>query len=114
MICVQSHVFFKEVSQTYVVVTMLPRICKLIIIISMILYDVLVNCSVLFLDTPTTTSPLQCSDGQFACSNNELCISLNWKCDGEFDCADKSDESIEECGKLMLFNFHTNAIYSAQ
>lgn len=40
--------------------------------------------------------PQTCDDGQFMCLNKR-CINGGWKCDGENDCGDKSDE--ENCPK---------------
>lgn len=37
-----------------------------------------------------------CSAGEFRCANGE-CVRLTWKCDGDPDCKDKSDES--DCRK---------------
>lgn len=44
---------------------------------------------------PVRTCPLD----EFQC-NNTLCKPLAWKCDGEDDCGDNSDENPEECGKM--------------
>lgn len=44
---------------------------------------------------PVRTCPLD----EFQC-NNTLCKPLAWKCDGEDDCGDNSDENPEECGEL--------------
>jgi len=38
----------------------------------------------------------KCEESQFQCSNGR-CIPLLWKCDGDEDCSDGSDESA--CGK---------------
>ncbi|KAJ8369720.1 hypothetical protein SKAU_G00097480 [Synaphobranchus kaupii] len=38
----------------------------------------------------------QCQPGEFACKNNR-CIQDRWKCDGDNDCLDNSDEAPELC-----------------
>lgn len=38
-----------------------------------------------------------CLWNQFACSKNK-CIAKQWLCDGENDCEDGLDESVEICG----------------
>lgn len=42
-----------------------------------------------------------CPLDEFQC-NNTLCKPLGWKCDGEDDCGDNSDENPEECGEEGL------------
>uniref|UniRef100_A0A8C7TIE2 EGF-like domain-containing protein n=1 Tax=Oncorhynchus mykiss TaxID=8022 RepID=A0A8C7TIE2_ONCMY len=45
---------------------------------------------------PTYIPPPQCQPGEFACKNNR-CIQERWKCDGDNDCLDNSDEAPELC-----------------
>uniref|UniRef100_A0A672MHR9 LDL receptor related protein 1 n=1 Tax=Sinocyclocheilus grahami TaxID=75366 RepID=A0A672MHR9_SINGR len=45
---------------------------------------------------PSYIPPPQCQPGEFACKNNR-CIQDRWKCDGDNDCLDKSDETAELC-----------------
>ncbi|XP_077974467.1 prolow-density lipoprotein receptor-related protein 1-like isoform X1 [Styela clava] len=48
-------------------------------------------------DKKNYTAPPLCKDkGYFAC-NSGHCIMSQWKCDGENDCSDKSDEDWETC-----------------
>lgn len=51
------------------------------------------------LTTTTTTHeprPLSCRPLEFRCEDGEMCIFLEWRCDGSFQCTDKSDE--RNCG----------------
>lgn len=49
------------------------------------------NCCVL--------DPSICDDQtEFQCSNHSHCMLIKWKCDGDRDCADGSDEV--DCGKI--------------
>ena len=43
-----------------------------------------------------------CPLDEFQC-NNTLCKPLAWKCDGEDDCGDNSDENPDECSKHNFF-----------
>uniref|UniRef100_A0A3Q3XIF9 EGF-like domain-containing protein n=1 Tax=Mola mola TaxID=94237 RepID=A0A3Q3XIF9_MOLML len=45
---------------------------------------------------PSYVPPPQCQSGEFACKNNR-CIQDRWKCDGDNDCLDNSDEASELC-----------------
>lgn len=50
---------------------------------------------------PSYIPPPQCQPGEFACKNNR-CIQDRWKCDGDNDCLDNSDEAAELCRKNTL------------
>lgn len=41
---------------------------------------------------PLPTGSARCSKVQFYCKADDLCININWKCDGENDCTDGADE----------------------
>uniref|UniRef100_A0A8D2LBK3 Prolow-density lipoprotein receptor-related protein 1 n=1 Tax=Varanus komodoensis TaxID=61221 RepID=A0A8D2LBK3_VARKO len=45
---------------------------------------------------PSYVPPPQCQTGEFACKNSR-CIQERWKCDGDNDCLDNSDEAPELC-----------------
>ncbi|KAL7843726.1 hypothetical protein AOLI_G00252380 [Acnodon oligacanthus] len=47
---------------------------------------------------------MPCSVHQFHCKNSRRCINNKWKCDGEDDCGDLSDE--EECGESEASHQH--------
>uniref|UniRef100_A0A3P9HC21 Uncharacterized protein n=1 Tax=Oryzias latipes TaxID=8090 RepID=A0A3P9HC21_ORYLA len=52
------------------------------------------------LSLPSTDS--SCLWNQFACSKNK-CIAKQWLCDGENDCEDGLDESVQICGKAAVW-----------
>lgn len=39
-----------------------------------------------------------CTQSEFECQNTRNCIPRDWLCDGDDDCGDSSDESINICG----------------
>lgn len=49
-----------------------------------------------------------CPLDEFQC-NNTLCKPLAWKCDGEDDCGDNSDENPEVCSEYSLV-YHTYVV----
>lgn len=44
-----------------------------------------------------------CLSGQFKCTQNQKCIPINLRCNGQDDCGDEEDE--RDCRKLYLENF---------
>ena len=49
--------------------------------------------------TPSIRSPrsLSCRHDQFACTDGLICIPENYRCDGDDDCVNASDESVSLC-----------------
>uniref|UniRef100_A0A8C4F4A5 MAM domain-containing protein n=1 Tax=Dicentrarchus labrax TaxID=13489 RepID=A0A8C4F4A5_DICLA len=44
------------------------------------------------IEGPVTPQPLTCAVDQYQCTYSFQCIPESWRCDGELDCADQSDE----------------------
>lgn len=51
----------------------------------------------------STPAQMTCGVDEFRCKDSGRCIPARWKCDGEDDCGDASDEPKEECGKNVVF-----------
>lgn len=50
---------------------------------------------------PSYVPPPQCQPEEFACKNSR-CIQERWKCDGDNDCLDNSDEAPDLCRKCPI------------
>uniref|UniRef100_A0A8C3TEC7 Uncharacterized protein n=1 Tax=Chelydra serpentina TaxID=8475 RepID=A0A8C3TEC7_CHESE len=50
---------------------------------------------------PPPPAQMTCGVDEFRCKDSGRCIPARWKCDGEDDCGDSSDEPKEECGELV-------------
>lgn len=56
-------------------------------------------------------SVFTCSEDQFNCGD-QRCIPNIWKCDGEVDCANRSDE--RDCCEYSISIFHYNDLSLAR
>lgn len=54
-----------------------------------------------------------CEEVDFVCHSGQ-CVPKRWQCDGEPDCEDGSDESIEMCRKFDFRSFETDAVIFVQ
>ncbi|XP_041434027.1 low-density lipoprotein receptor-related protein 1B-like [Xenopus laevis] len=49
-----------------------------------------------------------CDPGEYLCNDNVTCVSQSWLCDGEPDCPDNSDESVDTCHEKIVFKCPRN------
>ena len=55
---------------------------------------------------PTATAGTRCHDDQFTCRRGGQCIPYSWQCDGQADCDDGSDETVQNhCGEHLDLAF---------
>ena len=47
-----------------------------------------------------------CAEGEFLCVDGMSCVSEAYLCDGDYDCADGSDEL--DCGKFTSFCYNVS------
>ncbi|KAM4794631.1 prolow-density lipoprotein receptor-related protein 1 [Rhinophrynus dorsalis] len=68
----------------------------------------LLYCCLHILATSVNDAPKTCSPRQFACKDQVTCISKGWRCDGEKDCPDGSDEAPEICPQSKISKCQPN------
>jgi len=44
------------------------------------------------MELPNLSSVSTCKDNEFRCHDGKRCIDITWRCDGDSDCDDDSDE----------------------
>ena len=69
----------------------------------------------------SSSSSSSCSRGLFQCVQSAECIHVSWRCDGDFDCSDNTDElGCSHLGLLLVFLhfsstlLHLSVIYAWQ
>ncbi|MFH4979340.1 hypothetical protein AB6A40_006049 [Gnathostoma spinigerum] len=65
-----------------------------------------VVCSVKAVEVMVQFQDGQCKNNEFKCVTSGLCIPLVWKCDGQKDCDDGSDEPASICGAKQCASDH--------
>ncbi|CAG0883303.1 unnamed protein product [Darwinula stevensoni] len=55
--------------------------------------------TILFDCPKQNVTTLPCNEHEWTCADGHNCIHQSWKCDGDTDCPDGSDEGVNECGQ---------------
>lgn len=56
-----------------------------------------VQISHILFETFSFSDQQSCDPGEFLCHDHVTCVSQSWLCDGDPDCPDDSDESLDTC-----------------
>lgn len=73
-----------------------PVVCVFLVVIPFYLFAISHTITlyvVFFFFPPATRPPGGCHVDEFQCRMDGLCIPMRWRCDGDTDCMDLSDES---------------------
>ncbi|XP_049341186.1 low-density lipoprotein receptor-related protein 1B isoform X1 [Astyanax mexicanus] len=54
--------------------------------------------------------PVLCDVGEYLCGDHQTCVSESWLCDGEPDCPDGSDETLNPCASEVIVRCPLNHI----
>lgn len=52
---------------------------------------------IFYFGTFSLSDQQSCDPGEFLCHDHVTCVSQSWLCDGDPDCPDDSDESLDTC-----------------
>ncbi|MXQ85596.1 hypothetical protein E5288_WYG001283 [Bos mutus] len=52
---------------------------------------------IFYFETLSFSDQQSCDPGEFLCHDHVTCVSQSWLCDGDPDCPDDSDESLDTC-----------------
>jgi hypothetical protein len=52
---------------------------------------------IFYFETLSFSDQQLCDPGEFLCHDHVTCVSQSWLCDGDPDCPDDSDESLDTC-----------------
>lgn len=98
-----------DLTHIWTVVAKHPDV-KCHIMVYQLLCKLKISSKIIFSSSCFFSAGRHCPQDEFQC-NNTLCKPLAWKCDGEDDCGDNSDENPEQCSECSLVN-RTHLKYS--